>query len=60
MEITTNKPMPILDCVKEVQQPDHVVEPWIRGGDDTRSFVKRQEFLAACGEASLVHSSRRF
>lgn len=60
MEITTNKPMPMLDCVKEVQTSEHTVEPWIRGGDDTRSFVKRQEFLAACGEAGLVHSSRRF
>ena len=60
MEETTNKFMPMLDCVQEVQKPEHIVEPWIRGGDDTRSFVKRQEFLAACGEAALQHSAKRF
>ncbi len=49
MELTTNKFMPMQECVKEYQNPDHVVEPWYRGGDDTRNYVKRQEFLASCG-----------
>jgi hypothetical protein len=49
MELTTNKFMPMLDCVQEVQKPEHVVEDWIRGGDDTRSYVKRQEYLKSCG-----------
>lgn len=49
MEETTNKFMPLQECVKEVQKPEHVVESWVRGGDNTRDFVKRQEFLAACG-----------
>jgi len=54
MELTTNPFMPMLDCVKEVQKPDHVVESWVRGGDDTRSFVKRQEYLQSCGYPSRV------
>jgi hypothetical protein len=49
MEETTNKFMPMQECVKEIQEPQHVVEPWIRGGDDTRNYVKRMEFLAQCG-----------
>jgi hypothetical protein len=58
MEQQTNKFAPLLECVQQVQKPDHVVEPWVRGGEDTRSFVKRQEFLAACGQANLAHSAR--
>lgn len=58
MEMTTNKFMPMIDCVKDAQKPEHVVEPWgPRGGDDTRSFVRRQEFLEACGQAAFAHST---
>lgn len=49
MEETTQKLMPLLDCVKEVQNHEHIVEPWVRGGDATRDFVRRQEFLEKCG-----------
>jgi hypothetical protein len=45
MELTTNKPVPLVDCMKDIQNPDHLVEPWVRGGDVTRDYVKRQEFL---------------
>lgn len=58
MELQTKQFAPLIDCVKEVQKPEHVVEPWTRGGEDTRSFVKRQEFLRACGQANFAHSSR--
>lgn len=58
MEQQTNKFAPLIECVKEVQKSEHVVEPWIRGGEDTRSFVKRQEFLQACGQANMSHSAR--
>lgn len=57
MELTTNPFMPMLECVQEVQKSEHVVEPWIRGGDDTRSFVKRQEFLKTCNENQFVRGS---
>jgi hypothetical protein len=45
MEMTTTHPTPLVDCMKDIQDPDHLVEPWIRGGDATRDFVKRQEYL---------------
>jgi hypothetical protein len=48
MELTHNKPVPLIDCMKDVQDPDHLVEPWVRGGDATRDFVKRQEMLMKC------------
>lgn len=48
-ELETKHFEPLVDCVKEVQKPEHIVEPWVRGGDDTRSYVRRQELLTACG-----------
>jgi len=52
-EMQTNKPMPLLDCTKEVQNPVHIVEEWIRGGDATRDYVRRQEFLKECGKTTF-------
>jgi hypothetical protein len=41
---------PLVPCMKDIQDPAHIVEKgWIRGGDDTRSFVRRQEYLKNCG-----------
>ena len=41
---------PLIDCIKtEVQNPAHIVPPWINGGEPTRDFVRRQEFLNTCG-----------
>jgi hypothetical protein len=50
MEIQTNQPMPMLDCVRPVQDPVHIVEPWVRGGDPTRDFVRRKQFMEQCQE----------
>lgn len=58
METQTKQFMPMIECVKDIQSANHIVEPWVRGGDDTRSFVKRQEFLAACGQKNWDHSVR--
>jgi len=44
MEKTTNKFVPLLDCIKEVQNPDHIVPSWTRGGEDTRSYVNKQKY----------------
>jgi uncharacterized protein YndB with AHSA1/START domain len=44
MEITTNEFMPMLDCIKEVQKPEHIVYDWTRGGEDTRSYKNKVEF----------------
>lgn len=48
MEIQTNRPMPLLDCIKDVQDPDHIVPKWINGGEDTRSYINRAEFNKNC------------
>lgn len=58
MELQTNQLPPLIECIKEVQKEEHVVEPWVRGGEDTRSFVKRQEFLQACGQINFNQSAR--
>lgn len=48
MELQTNKFVPLLDCVKDVQDPDHIVPKWVNGGEDTRSYVNRTEFNKQC------------
>lgn len=48
-ELETNHPMPMLDCMKTLQTSEHTVEPWVRGGEATRDFVRRQELLKTCG-----------
>lgn len=50
MEQPTYQFVPLLDCMKDIQDPVHIVEPWVRGGDDTRSYVRRMEFMKACGQ----------
>jgi hypothetical protein len=49
MELETNHPMPMLECIKSVQTPEHTVESWVRGGEPTRDIVRRAEFLKTCG-----------
>jgi len=44
MEKTTNQFVPLLDCVKQIQNPEHIVPTWTRGGEDTRSYVNKQKY----------------
>jgi hypothetical protein len=44
METTTNKFMPMLDCIKDIQDPNNIVPSWTRGGDDTRAYVNKVKF----------------
>jgi len=53
MEQQTYNFDPLLNCVKEVQNPEHVVEKWTRGGTDTRNYMLRQEMLKQCGYAGI-------
>lgn len=39
----------LMPCVASVQDPKHIVEPWTRGGDMTRDFVRTNEYLEKCG-----------
>lgn len=49
MEQPTYQFVPLVDCMKDIQNPKYVVEGWTRGGDPTRDFVRRKEFLNRCG-----------
>lgn len=35
---------PLLDPLKELQNPDNIVPQWTNGGEDTRSYKNRAEF----------------
>lgn len=41
---------PMLPCLREsIQNPDHLIESWTRGGDTTRDTIKQKEFLEKNG-----------
>ena len=41
---------PMLPCLKaNIQNPEHIVESWTRGGDTTRDTIKQKEFLEKNG-----------
>lgn len=44
MEESMNNFMPLLDSIKEVQNPDNIIQSWIRGGEDTRSYINKVKF----------------
>jgi hypothetical protein len=44
MEESMNNFIPLIDFVKEVQNPDNIIPSWTRGGDDTRSYVNKVKF----------------
>lgn len=48
MELQTYRFVPLLDCVKDVQEEQHIVPKWVWGGEDTRSHVNRAEFNKSC------------
>lgn len=54
MEQPTYHNVPLVDCMKDIQDPVHLVESWTRGGDPTRDFVRRKEFLNRCGYGMKV------
>lgn len=48
MEKQIYHPTPMLDCVAEIQNPEHIVPQWVRGGEDTRNYLNRKRFLEKC------------
>jgi len=44
MEIQLKQPIPLVDCMKDIQNPDHIVPIWTNGGEDTRSYINRLNF----------------
>ena len=48
MEKELNYAYPLVDCLKDLQNPDHIVPEWTNGGEDTRSYKNRAEFNKRC------------
>jgi len=44
MELQLKQPIPLIDCMKDIQNPNNIVPPWINGGEDTRSYINRMNF----------------
>jgi hypothetical protein len=59
MEMETYHPIPLVACMQDIQDPNHIVEPWVRGGEATRDFVRRQEFLNTCGASFDPNRAQR-
>jgi len=51
MELQTYQFTPLLDCMKDIQDPDNIVPDGVRGGEDTRSYINRAEFNKNCNWA---------
>jgi len=42
--------MPMIDCLREqIQNSEHIIPPWTRGGEHTRDTLKQKEFLEKNG-----------
>ena len=42
--------MPMIDCLRQqIQNSEHIIPPWTRGGDHTRDTLKQKEFLEKNG-----------
>jgi hypothetical protein len=45
-----NRFIPLPKCMADnVQNPEHIVEKWTRGGDFTRDYVRSDGYLEKCG-----------
>lgn len=44
MERQIRMPIPLVDCMKDIQNPDNIVPIWVNGGEDTRSYINRVNF----------------
>jgi hypothetical protein len=48
MEQQTYHFTPLLDCMKDIQDPNNIVPDGVRGGVDTRSYINRADFNKNC------------
>lgn len=44
MEKNISYMMPLLECVKDIQNANHIIPEWTRGGDDTRSYTNKVKY----------------
>ena len=52
MEKELNYTYPLVDMLKNIQDPKHLVPEWTHGGEDTRSYKNRTEFNKRCEKYS--------
>jgi len=50
-ELQTQKPIPLVDCMKDVNDPSRVVPPFAWGGVDTRDYMRHMDVVGGCGAA---------
>jgi hypothetical protein len=39
MEQQINQPIPLIDCMKDIQNPNHIVPIWTNGGENSRNYI---------------------
>ena len=39
MEQQIKQPIPLVDCMKDIQNPNHIVPIWTNGGENTRNYI---------------------
>jgi hypothetical protein len=44
METNINNFMPMLENIREVQNPENIIPIWVNGGEDTRSYINKLKF----------------
>jgi len=49
MEREIYHPTPLVGCMQDIQDPNHIVPSWTWGGEPTRDFVRRKEMMNRCG-----------
>jgi hypothetical protein len=49
-ETDFNRFTPLLPCLKDnIQNPSHIISPWVWGGDDSRQLMRNSKVLNKCG-----------
>jgi hypothetical protein len=49
-EVSINRFTPLLPCLEQsVQNPQHIVPVWVRGGEPTRDIDNQKKFLTQLG-----------
>ena len=43
MEQQINQPIPLIDCLKDIQNPNHIVPIWTNGGENTRNYINSKK-----------------
>ncbi len=44
MESQTSYIIPLIDCMKDIQDPENIIPKWTRGGEDTRSYLNKIKY----------------